>query len=151
MSTIEKDMQPAGFVQPGALEALARGPVTGRHQISARRDQVNGFTQAVFTSADKDRANQFAETRESVIQQQSALQNIPEIIPESADPMHIDDRLRMIGAEPAYLTVVFKLPSLNDAQPLIAQLPYGQKALGTEAVVFGMTTGNLMEVEPCAD
>lgn len=67
------------------------------------------------------------------------------------DPMHIDDRLRMIGAEPAYLTVVFKLPSLNDAQPLIAQLPYGQKALGTEAVVFGMTTGNLMEVEPCAD
>lgn len=66
-------------------------------------------------------------------------------IPVVTDPMHIDDRLRMIGAEPAYLTVVFKLPSLNDAQPLIAQLPYGQKALGTEAVVFGMTTGNLME------
>lgn len=61
------------------------------------------------------------------------------------DSMHIDDRVKMIGDEPAYLSVVFKLPSLNDAQPLIAQLPYGQKALGTEAAVFGMTTGNLME------
>ena len=96
-------------------------------------------------AVDKAPVNQISETGESVNQQQNALQNIPEIIPESADPMHIDDRLRMIGAEPAYLTVVFKLPSLNDAQPLIAQLPYGQKALGTEAVVFGMTTGNLME------
>jgi hypothetical protein len=61
------------------------------------------------------------------------------------DSMHIDDRVKMIGDEPAYLSVVFKLPSLNDAHPLIAQLPYGQKALSTEAVVFGMTTGNLME------
>ncbi|UZE12757.1 hypothetical protein [Pseudomonas sp. B21-053] len=63
--------------------------------------------------------------------------------------MHIDDRVKMVGAEPAYLTIVFKLPSLNDAQPLIAKLPYGQKALGTEAVVFGLTTGNLMEDESC--
>lgn len=90
-------------------------------------------------SVDKDRVNQIAQKVENVNQEG------PENIPEPADPMHIDDRLRMIGAEPAYLTVVFKLPSLNDAQPLIAQLPYGQKALGTEAVVFGMTTGNLME------
>ena len=71
--------------------------------------------------------------------------------PVVAEPMHIDDRVRMIGDEPAYLTVVFKLPSLNDAQPLIAQLPYGQKALGTEAVVFGLSAGNLMEGEPCVD
>lgn len=65
--------------------------------------------------------------------------------------MHIDDRVRMVGTEPTHLTVVFKLPSLNDAQPLIAQLPYGQKALGTEAVVFGLSTGNLLEDDPCAD
>lgn len=72
-------------------------------------------------------------------------------IPAVSDSMHIDDRVRMIGDEPACLTVVFKLPSLNHAQPLIAQLPYGQKALGTEAVVFGLSTGNLMEGAPCAD
>ena len=66
-------------------------------------------------------------------------------IPVVTDSMHIDDRVKMIGDEPAYLTVVFKLPSLNDAQALIAQLPYGQKALGTDAAVHGMTTGNLME------
>lgn len=69
----------------------------------------------------------------------------------SPDSMHIDDRVKMVGSEPAFLTVVFELPSLNDAHPLIALLPYGQKALGTEAVVFGLTTGNLMEGAPCAD
>ena len=62
-----------------------------------------------------------------------------------AQPMHIDDRVKMVVAEPAFLTVVFKLPSLSEAPPLIAQLPYGQKALGTEAVVFGLSKGNLME------
>lgn len=66
------------------------------------------------------------------------------------DSLHIDDRVKMVGREPAFLTVVFDLPSLNDAQPLIAQLPYGQKALGTEAVVFGLSTGNLMEGAQCA-
>lgn len=70
--------------------------------------------------------------------------------PATTAPMRIDDRVKMVGAEPAYLTIVFKLPSLSDAQPLIAQLPYGQKALGTEAIVFGLSTGNLMEDEPCA-
>lgn len=94
-------------------------------------------------AVDEDRVNQIAQTSESVNQTTD--------VPAVADSMHIDDRVKMIGDEPAYLTVVFKLPSLNEAQPLIAQLPYGQKALGTEAVVFGMTTGNLMEVEPCAD
>lgn len=63
--------------------------------------------------------------------------------------MQIDDRVKMVSAEPAYLTVVFKLPSLNEAKPLISLLPYGQKAMGTEAVVHGFSTGNLMEVEPC--
>ena len=66
-----------------------------------------------------------------------------------AKSMHIDDRVKMIGAEPAFLTVVFKLPSLNDAKPLIDLLPYGQKALGTEAEVYGFSTGNLMGVDPC--
>ena len=28
-------------------------------------------------------------------------------------------------------------------------LPYWQKALGTEAVVYGLSTGNLMEADPC--
>lgn len=69
--------------------------------------------------------------------------------PVKSRPMHIDDRVKMVGSEPAFLTVVFDLPSLNDAQPLIAKLPYGQKALGTEAVVFGLSTGNLMEGAPC--
>lgn len=72
-------------------------------------------------------------------------------IPVATDSMHIDDRVKMVGSEPAFLTVVFELPSLNDAQPLIALLPYGQKALGTEAVVFGLSAGNLMEDAPCAD
>lgn len=71
--------------------------------------------------------------------------------PAPVKSMHIDDRVKLVGSEPAFLTVVFELPSLNDAHPLIAQLPYGQKALGTEAVVFGLTTGNLMESATCAD
>lgn len=78
---------------------------------------------------------------------------VPEIettdIPVVSDSMHIDERVKMVGAEPAFLTVVFKLPSLNDAKPLIDLLPYGQKALGTEAEVYGFSTGNLMEAEPC--
>lgn len=69
-------------------------------------------------------------------------------IPAVTGSMHIDDRVKMVGREPAFLTVVFELPSLNDAQPLIAQLPYREKALGTEAVVFGLSTGNLMERAP---
>lgn len=62
-----------------------------------------------------------------------------------AGSMHIDDRVKLISAEPAYLTVVFKLQSLSDAQPLIRLYPYGKKAMGTEAVVHGFSTGNLME------
>lgn len=69
----------------------------------------------------------------------------PEDTSAVAQSMHIDDRVKMIAAEPAFLTVVFKLPSLSEAQPLIAKFPYGQKALGTEAVVFGLSTGNLLE------
>ncbi|MDD1150372.1 hypothetical protein M5G25_19005 [Pseudomonas sp. TNT2022 ID357] len=94
-------------------------------------------------AVDKGRVNQASETGESVNQTTG--------IPAVTDSMHIDDRVKMVGSEPAFLTVVFELPSLNDAQPLIAQLPYGQKALGTEAVVFGLSTGNLMEDAPCAN
>lgn len=64
--------------------------------------------------------------------------------------MHIDDRVKMIGAEPAFMTVVFKLPSLNDARTLIDKLPFREKAFGTEAVVFGYSAGNLLEDAPCA-
>jgi len=71
---------------------------------------------------------------------------IPVAVPES---MHIDERVKSVAGEPSFLTVVFKLPTLAAAQPLIAQLPYGQKALGTDAEVFGLTTGNLMERDPC--
>lgn len=67
-----------------------------------------------------------------------------------SESMHIDDRVKMIGAEPAFLTVVFKLTSLNDASALIQKLPYREKALGTEAEVFGYSAGNLMEDAPCA-
>jgi hypothetical protein len=62
-----------------------------------------------------------------------------------AESMHIDDRVKAVAAEPSFLTMVFKLPTLGDAATLIARLPYGQKALGTQAEVFGLTTGNLME------
>lgn len=68
----------------------------------------------------------------------------------ASESMHIDDRVKMIGSEPAFLTVVFKLPSLNDASALIQKLPYREKALGTEAEVFGYSAGNLMEDVPCA-
>ncbi len=65
------------------------------------------------------------------------------------ESMHIDDRVRMISAEPAFLTVVFKLPSLSEAQTLLDHLPFREKALGTEAEVFGYSAGNLMESAPC--
>ena len=67
----------------------------------------------------------------------------------AAKGQHIDRRIEDAAAEPVFLTVVFKLPNAQAAGPLINQLPYGQAALGTAAKVFGMTTGNLMEVEPC--
>lgn len=92
-------------------------------------------------SVDKDRVNQIAQTSESVNQTTD--------IPAVADSMHIDDRVKMVGAEPAFMTVVFKLPTLNDAQALIDKLPYREKALGTEAEVFGYSAGNLMEDAPC--
>ncbi|WP_341522181.1 hypothetical protein AABC73_01670 [Pseudomonas sp. G.S.17] len=66
-----------------------------------------------------------------------------------APSVHIDDRVKAAVAEPSFLTIIFKLPTLNAAAPLIAQLPYGRKALGTDAEVFGLTTGNLMEPQPC--
>jgi carbon storage regulator CsrA len=67
----------------------------------------------------------------------------------SATGQHIDQRIKEAAAEPVYLTVVFKLPNAQAAGALVNQLPYGQLALGTQARVHGMTTGNLMEVEPC--
>ncbi|KFE51105.1 hypothetical protein [Pseudomonas syringae] len=65
--------------------------------------------------------------------------------PVVAESVHIDKRVKAAVAETSFLTIVFKLPTLSAAAPLIAQLPYGQKALGTNAEVFGLTTGNLME------
>lgn len=76
-------------------------------------------------------------------------QRIQAGIPQDQKPMHIDDRVRMVNAEPAFLTVVFKLPSLNEAKALLEQLPFREKALGTEAEVFGYSAGNLMESAPC--
>lgn len=67
----------------------------------------------------------------------------------SAAGQHIDQRIKEAAAEPVFLTVVFKLPNAQAAGALVNQLPYGQLALGTQARVHGMTTGNLMEVEPC--
>lgn len=68
---------------------------------------------------------------------------------EAGQPQHIDQRIKDAAAEEMFLTIVFKLPNAQAAGPLINQLPYGQLALGTAAKVFGMTTGNLMEIEPC--
>lgn len=85
------------------------------------------------------------------VHREEIYQRIQAGIPKApTSSMHIDDRVKMIGAEPAFMTVVFKLPSLNDAQALIDKLPYREKALGTEAQVFGYSAGNLMEQIPCA-
>ncbi|HEX8596728.1 MAG TPA: hypothetical protein VF682_26115 [Pseudomonas sp.] len=104
-------------------------------------------------SVETAQVNQIAQNLENVNQLQNELQNIPKTIPSSlitenpvvAESVHIDDRVKAVVAEPSFLTIVFKLPTLNAAAPLIAKLPYGQKALGTNAEVFGLTTGNLME------
>jgi carbon storage regulator CsrA len=85
--------------------------------------------------------------REEIYQRIQA--GIPKPPAPIAKSMHIDDRVKMIGVAPAFLTVVFKLPSLNDAQALIDKLPYREKALGTDAEVFGYSAGNLMEDAPC--
>lgn len=69
----------------------------------------------------------------------------------SAAGQHIDQRIKQAAAEPVFLTVVFRLPNAQAAGALVNQLPYGQLALGTQARVHGMTTGNLMETEPCVD
>lgn len=69
----------------------------------------------------------------------------------SAGDRHIDNRIKEAVAEPVFLTVVFKLPNAQAAGALVNQLPYGQLALGTQARVHGMTIGNLMEGESCAD
>lgn len=53
-------------------------------------------------SVDKGPVNQIAETGESVNQQQNALQNIPVIIPDPTDSMHIDDRVRMAANAKRY-------------------------------------------------
>lgn len=62
---------------------------------------------------------------------------------------HIDQRIKDAASEPVFLTIVFKLPNAQAAGALVNQLPYGQLALGTQARVHGMTTGNLMEAEAC--
>lgn len=69
----------------------------------------------------------------------------------STTGQHIDQRIKEAAAEPVFLTVVFRLPNAQAAGALINQLPHGQLALGTQARVHGMTTGNLMETEPCVD
>jgi hypothetical protein len=105
----------------------------------------------ISACADRDVIEELHQMESQVILAESAMRRgiqLPET-EQSTGSMHIDDRVRMIGAEPAFLTIVFKLPSLNDAKTLISLLPYGQKALGTEAEVFGFSTGNLMESQPC--
>jgi len=85
------------------------------------------------------------------VHREEIYQRIQAGIPKApTSSMHIDDRVKMIGAEPAFMTIVFKLPSLNDAQALIDKLPYREKALGTEAQVFGYSAGNLIEENQCA-
>ena len=110
-------------------------------------DEHNDAMDSIWDLLDKIQSAALVDTATS----EQTTQNPGSLITENpvvAEPMHIDDRVKLVGSEPAFLTVVFELPSLNDAHPLIALLPYGQKALGTEAVVFGLTTGNLMEDAP---
>ena len=119
------------------------------------KQNLEAMLEPDLLAADKDRVNQIAQNLGNVNQLQIPPQNIPKIIPGSlitespvvAESVHIDKRVKAAVAEPSFLTIVFKLPTLNAAAPLIAQLPYGRKALGTDAEVFGLTTGNLMEAQ----
>lgn len=77
------------------------------------------------------------------IQAEKALDDVGE-------SMQIDDRVRMIVSEPAFMTVVIKISSVNDARALIGKLPFRGKAFGTDADVFGYSAGNLMEGVQCA-
>lgn len=120
-------------------------------------DGLRAYIEAAANANDRSMNSVFVQAVRQYLDRQNRQQILLDALvntvttPVKSRPMHIDDRVKIVGSEPAFLTVVFELPSLNDAQPLIAKLPYGQKAMGTEAVVFGLSTGNLMEDAPCAD
>ena len=120
-------------------------------------DGLRADIEAAATASDRSMNSVFVQAVRQYLDGQNRQQILLDALantvttPVKSRSMHIDDRVKMVGSEPAFLTVVFELPSLNDAHPLIAQLPYGQKALSTEAVVFGLSTGNLMEDAQCAD
>ena len=119
--------------------------------ISVTISNVQGGQVRLAIDAPKSVAVDRAEIRQRKIESpRLAEQIVPPVSPTAVDqPLHIDQRIKDAAAEEMFLTIVFKLPNAQSAGPLINQLPYGQLALGTQAKVFGMTTGNLMEVEPC--
>lgn len=153
MSTTEKDVQPVGFVQPGALAALASGPVTGRHQISARRDLVNGFTQPVFTSVDKHPVNQITQDLENVNQATD--------IPVVAQSPYSEVRVKNIDAWIKTLENAKRYEWLRDVafdtprQDLVPRDKSGnmliEQDLDSEVDLAMKAHPGEQEVEPCAD
>ncbi|HEY0287169.1 MAG TPA: hypothetical protein VGC62_09190 [Pseudomonas sp.] len=146
---LEKLLEPDLFNAPGVGDVAGVRQVLG--QFIATGDMGVNEARNLLASVDKDHVNQISGTGENVNQTTQIPGSLITENPVIAESMHIDDRIRAVAAEASFLTVVFKLPNIQAAAPLIDLLPYGRKALGTEAEVFGLTTGNLMEGEPCAD
>ena len=125
-------MRNSAYDSRTADKFVVRMPGDMRDEVAVEAGLDNRSMNGVFIKAMREYLDRQAEDRQA--------QN-----DQKAGSMHIDDRVRMIAADPLFMTVVFKLPTLDDAQPLIQQLPYGQKVLGTEAVTYGLTAGAWME------
>lgn len=146
---------------------VVRMPDDLRDQVSAAADQADCSMNTVLVSAIREFLH--GQQRKAVLldalEQRLALvdttcvnqiaregESVNRTTEESsaATHAHIDDLVKEVAAEPVFLTVVFKLPNALAAGALVEQLPFREKVLGTEAVVFGLTTGNAMEDESCA-
>nr|WP_172689839.1 Arc family DNA-binding protein [Pseudomonas fluorescens]ASI38104.1 Hypothetical protein [Pseudomonas fluorescens]AWH58701.1 Hypothetical protein [Pseudomonas fluorescens] len=110
-----------------------------RHYLigQARQALLLDALEAKLASLDKSQADQIATINRAI-----------KVSPAAVESIHNARRIEQAAAEPVFLTVVFELPSAQVAAPLINQLPCGQSALGTQAKVFSITTGNLMARKP---
>lgn len=132
-------------VKCGGLDAvLAHGNEPSEQMWRESREAMESIwdlldkIQSGAPAVDADRVNQIAREGENVnrtTEESSAV----------ATHAHIDDLVKEAAAEPVFMTVVFKLPNAQAAGALVQQLPFREKVLGTEAEVFGLTTGNAME------
>lgn len=104
-------------------------------------------------SVDKDRVNQVAETHESVNQQQNALQNIPEIIPEPAEAFDIDDHVRLVADAERYRWLRDR-DRIKDIDTDICVAVGDHICFGTQLdrdIDDAIRLARLEELHPCAD